>query len=159
MRIVCVYGASDRGKTSVLLALKNLDGVSEIKCKNSKVYDLDIAGLFEYQKDDRTYHFILSTGGDNSVAQDYAFAIYEEVKDSYDIDAIVVAGRTKGETSDNICTKATAFNVPVIFYEKAYIYPWYVVDLGKTKKEIEDFYSILNKQEAQSILDNIICWL
>lgn len=159
MRIVCVYGSTDRGKTSVLLALKNLAGVSEIKCKNSKVYGLDIAGLFEYQKDDRTYHFILSSGGDKSVAQDYAFAIYDEVKDAYDIDAIVVAGRTKGETSDNICTKATTLNVPVIFYEKAYIYPRYVVDLGKTKKEIEDLYSILNKQEAQSILDNIICWL
>lgn len=156
MNIICVYGSQDHEKTKTLLELKKL--CIEVDPTNFKEVNVngygDVAGFYKYNNVIKDYYIILSTAGDSSEEQNFAFDFYKKVQGKYPVDSIIVAGRTTGQTWENVTNMAKILNATPLFYQKSYVYNLCNFNLSK-----EDFHDRVNESEAKNILDNIVCSL
>lgn len=157
MNIICVYGSQNYGKTKALLELKKL--CVEVDSTNFKEVNVngcgDIAGFYKYNNGKKDYYIILSTAGDSSEEQNFAFDFYKKVQGIYQVDSIIVAGRASGQTWENVEKMAKNLNATPLFYQKSYVYnlcSFHLSDEG-------NFYKRVHKSEAKNILDNMVCSL
>lgn len=157
MNIICVYGSENHGKTKTLLELKKLcTEVDPINFKEVNVNGCgDVAGFYKYNNGKKDYYIILSTAGDSSNDQNFAFDFYKKVQGRYQVDSIIVAGRTTGQTWENVWNMAEILNVTPLFYQKSYVYNLCDFNLP----DENNLYDNVNKSEAKNILDSIVCSL
>ncbi len=156
MKIIDVYGVGNCGKSSTLLIFKSLPGFSTVKEYHSVGCSYDVVGLYKYSDGLREYVFVISTCGDSIEGQNAAFDLYDEFKGKYKVDAIIVAGRTRGATGGNLHEHSKKLGSPLYFYSKGYIH-YDSSELKLSKSQMDALYKSMNEREAQNILELAIC--
>ena len=156
MKIIDVYGVGNCGKSSTLLIFKSLPGFSTVKEYHSVGCSYDVVGLYKYSDGLREYVFVVSTCGDSIEGQNAAFDLYDEFKGKYKVDAIIVAGRTRGATGGNLHEHSKKLGSPLYFYSKGYIH-YDSSELKLSKSQMDALYKSMNTREAKNILELAIC--
>ncbi len=156
MKIIDVYGVGGCGKSSTLLILRGLPGFSTVKEYRSVGCSYDVVGLYKYSEGSREYIFVVSSCGDSIEGQNAAFDLYEGIKGEYKVDAIIVAGRTRGATGGNLHEHSKNLSSPLYFYSKGYIH-YDSSELELSEDEKNALFESMNEREAKNILELAIC--
>ena len=152
MKIIDVYGIGSCGKSSTLLIFRSLPGFSTVKEYHSVGCSYDVVGLYKYSDDSKEYVFVVSTCGDSIEGQNAAFDLYEESKGECKVDAIIVAGRTRGAIGGNLHEHSKKLCFPLYFYSKGYIH-YDSSELKLSKSQMDALYKSMNEREALNILE------